>query len=174
MRPPAHRIDADAVLVLPTDPAWDHDRITRELEDLGEDDPHPVRDYLRGRTRYDLGARVGGASASDYLTGTPARFKLRRLSISQRAELEDKLFREAQVHGEAASYSSLWLQACRWGLRDIEGLSGIYLTRSGDQVSEETLRDLFDHYGGLPAGISQIGIAVWRLSEPLRDDEKKR
>ena len=178
MRPPQHSIDATPILVLPEDPAWDLDRIEAELEGVPEDDrqAHPYAQYQRGDTRYDLHARVtwpgGEGSAADYLGDGATRFILQRLSVEHFAEVQDAFSRELQREGEHSSFVGVWVKAAKYGIAAIEGDHDIELPRGG-RMRETTLRAVVDKHGGLDT-LTRIGLAAWRLSQPLTAAEGKR
>lgn len=178
MRTPQHSIDATPVLVLPEDPAWDLDKIEAEIEGLDVEarQAHPYAQYQKGETRYDLHARVtwpgGEGSAADYLKDGGLRFVLQRLSVEHFAEVQDAFSRELQREGEASSFVGVWVKAAKYGIAAIEGDPDVELPRGG-RMREATLRAIVDKHGGLDT-LTRIGLAVWRLSQPLSDAEKKR
>lgn len=173
MRLPAHAIDSTPVYILPTDPAWDHDRIDEELAQAKKDGlDHPLLAYQRGETRYDINAGEEGSRPVDYLKGKPARFLLRRLTVSQYANIHARQLREYRTHGSDGNFSEIYVDCARLGLAGIEDSPVEYMA-AGTETSERTLRALFDRYGSLMAAIEPIGLAVWRLSQPLTDAEKK-
>lgn len=189
MLPPQHKIDAPAHLILSSDPAWDQPRITSEtLEDAqGDADParmHPVFEYRSGLTRYDLSAqttyRGEMRSALDYLTGEPVRFVLRRLGPLQLAAISDEVriamdrhrvrYLAGEVQSEAAPLAEIWVRCASLGLADIVGGDVPYIA-AGQRPSEQTMSALMDAHG--LEGLIEIGVAVWHISQPLSDREKK-
>lgn len=167
LRPPQHRIDATPTLVSIQDPAWDWDRVERETEDQldGDGQSHPVREYHRGSTRYDLDApsKLAGATvtAKDYLGDDYTGFRLRRLTVDEHATARDLV--------SAVGINKATEFACRWGLVDAKGYD---MTRRGDgSLSDPAMSQVRDA-GGLDL-IVEIGAAVMRISEGLTAAEKK-
>jgi hypothetical protein len=206
--PPQHSIEAAAgltsVYILPGDPAWDQDRITREIEEhytekvcgeckaavdrcacgaergqgdktISRHEQHPVARYLNGETRYDLDAefRVGNerVTVRSYLVGKATEFRLRRLSTIRVAEITGLLSQSRTNTELAMDY------ACRWGVAAVENLDIPWKVRNGE-LSDETMSALYDcgtseNGGGGISMIVDIGLAVWRISQPLTYAEKK-
>lgn len=172
LHPPSHRIDAEAILVLEEDSAWDHTRIAKEREAMvkAKQDPdrHPVAVYLSGETRFDLSAPIrlpngDEARASDYLSlGEAWQFKLKRLGWSQVYAIEAAQGRDF-ANGSALS--------CRIGLGSVDGLNAPQIEHDKlGLVADESMQALFDLRPSLPV---QIGVAVFQASMPLKPAEKK-
>lgn len=178
MTPPQHSIDATPVFVLIEDPAWDTDRVDRELDGLDSEAKakHPYLAYHAGETRYDLNARVtwsgGEGSAADYLGDGACRFTLQRLGPEQFAEIVDSRAREYRREGENSSFVGVWVKAARYGIKAIDGDPAIRFP-PGARMTEGVMRQIFDRHGGVNA-MTQIGLAAWQLSQPLSEAEGKR
>ena len=176
MKPPAHRIDAQPVLVRATDPAWDLDRLDAELDSLdpAERSAHPWAAYMAAGTRYDLHADAGNGSAADYLRpgSEPVAWTLRRLSVTQMARVQDMFSREIRREGESSLYE-VWVECVRCGLEDVTGPGAPRLEHRQGKLTEASLSEIHDHCGGL-AALAEIGAAIFHLSQPLTDAEKKR
>jgi len=169
MKPPQHRIDAPAVLILRDDPAWDFERVEAELEELGDDSAdHPVTAYFRGATRYDTGA------VESYLQSDkqPLRINIRRLPVDRLARVQDMFTREVSSDGEVSLYS-VWVEAVLGGVVSIEGDGAPELDHRHGKLTAGSLQRIHDELGGLQT-ISEIGAAVFNLSQPLTAAEKKR
>lgn len=175
--PPQHRADARHVFVSALDPAWDHDKIDSEkakMADAKEDpEQHPFHRYGRGEGRYDLGAQypvLGDQhSPSEYFKDgeKPAKFELAELDVREFYDVQDML-------GSSGGANKVWFKAALLGLIGCDGLD---LPRSGSgsgkRVTEEglgILKDIPESEGTLPL---EIGVAVWRLSQPATEAEKK-
>ena len=177
MRPPQHSIDASPILVLRDDPAWDTDRIDREIDGLSDEDraAHPVERYNDGDTRYDLTAKStwkgGTASAGEYLNGGAVMYHLRRLKLAHEAEVNDAVTRELSAEG-ANAFQSVWLKAAMHGIADITGADDISFAPRPGPVPERVLRTVIDRHGGW-AAITKIGSAAWTISQALSEGEKK-
>lgn len=175
-RPPQHRADAEAVLILRQDDAWDHERIEAEIAELveefesgsiaGDDDSrpaHPVEDYWAGRTRFDLDAprqfRGKVVTAREYLdeAKSPVEFVLRKLDGSKYRRLQSK----AVVDAVEATH-----EACRIGVKTCRGLK-LPSAKTGRLNREDT-----DMLVDLDLDLD-IGSAVFALARPLDDAEKK-
>lgn len=180
--PPTHSIDAAAgvtsVLVPKCDPSWDVDRVDREIKEHYPDDSvqHPVFQYRRGNTRYDLGAKstVGGETVTvrDYLDDKATELRLRRLKTEDIARVTDWILAAGErVTTQAYEY------CCRMGVIDAKNLGFDWLQKSGEAI-DETMLQLYDCSGDGATGqgiwlIREIGDAVWSLSQPLTSAEKK-
>jgi len=179
--PPKHTIEAAAgltsVYILPGDNAWDQDRITREIAENfdGKAEAHPVAQYLNGNTRYDLDADalVAGERVTirTYLIGRATEFRIRRLSTIDIARVNGWMHERADNINLAMDY------ACRRGIVSIENLDIDWIVRDGE-LSDVTMQQLYDcgtsdeGGGGIPL-ITDIGLAIFRVSQPLTYGEKK-
>jgi hypothetical protein len=176
MKPPQHAIDSSPVLVLPTDPAWDHDRIDAEIAEAEDPESHPWVLYQNGESRYDLTAKFswagGEASAKEYLGDGAVMFHLRRHRLAHMAEVQDAMDREFKTDG-ASALLGVWLKSAGYGIKEITGCDDLAFTPGPGSVPEKVLREIMDHHGGLPA-ITKIGAACWNISRPLSESEKKR
>jgi hypothetical protein len=103
-----------------------------------------------------------GRTPAEYMTGAPTVYLLERLDPLDVARIKDIIDRDS---ASEALYS-----AFRRGVADIEG--PISYDRRGGEVTRATMRAVYDSAGGL-GGITAIGMAVWRLSAPLSEAEKK-
>ena len=152
------------------------DRLEAELDALGRDerDAHPWTAYATGATRYDLHADSGKGAASDYLRpgAEPTRWTLRRLGAANMARVQDMFTREINTEG-ASSLMSVWLECVRAGVVDVTGPDAPRLDHRHGKLTDASLDEIHDYCGGL-AAISELGAAIWRLSQPLTDAEKKR
>jgi len=185
-RPPNHRVNATPVLIINDDPAWDQERIAKDVAeataenerrkedeetpgdadqiDIGE---HPYFRYQRGETRFDLDAqtpwRGTPLSASDYLLpGEEAtRFVLRRLRWND----------YHRVLSLAGQGNEAKLCACRIGLVRVEGCPDLRIDKDATYRSDDEMQQLHDLE---PRLALLIGSAVWEASQPLRESEKKR
>ncbi len=171
-KPPQHALDATPVYVLHTDPAWDNDRIERELE-ADPEGQHPQVAYYSGATRFDLHAPAQWAgeetSAAEYLTGRAARFELRRLTVHKIAEIRDDIRRAINRDGAGAGLAAVFTKCAKHGLAGIS--DGVEFDSRAGVVTDATLGQIYDEHG--PDAIEAIGAAVWRLSQPLSDAEKR-
>ena len=172
MRPPQHSIDAEPILILPTDPAWDMDRIGKEVD---ENPDHAWVKYQRGEGRYDLLAPHGDDAAADYLLGEPEplKFHLRRLTVMQLAEVQGIFRREFRAHGENGDYLMSWAKACSYGLADVSGPGSFDLEFSRGALTDASFQRVHDDLGGM-AAVSKLGEAIFMISQPLTAAEKKR
>ncbi len=174
IKPPQHSVDATPVFIAPMDPAWDRERIDREIAEHYKEkaSDHPVRRYWRGETRYDLDAPfcVDGADLTikDYLTADATRWTLRRLSVDERAAYYD-LASSGSI--QAAAF------AVRWGLRKCDAFD---LTRTADgALSEASMQQIVDagdackKDGGMELLIS-LGSAIGNVSQGITVAEGKR
>lgn len=170
MKPPQHRIDATPTLILGDDPAWDMDRLEAELTTQG---PHPWRAYIHGETRFDLHAEIHGGTAADYLRSgeQPTTWTLRRLGVANVARVQDMLTREVRSDAPNAM-SAIWLECLRHGIAAVDGPGAVEIDERHGRLTEATLDRIFDAHG--MDAISQLGAAIWTLSQPLSDAEKKR
>ena len=167
IKPPQHAVDSVPYLVSVYDPAWDEDRIEREVTEFfaGNAKAHPVREYHRGETRFDLDApaNVGGATVSpkDYLGEGYTRIRLRRLMPDEYSTARD-LLRAVGVH-KAFEFS------CKWGVSSIDGWE---LARNGDgSLTDQQMLAIHDATEG--DLITEIGAAVMAISRSLSSAEKK-
>ena len=172
-RPPQHRADARAVYICQADEAWDEDRIEdekRSMAEAGEDpEMHPVAVYYSGETRYDMGARypVCGEDRSpqDYIVAgeAPTKFGICALRSSEMYEVADLLAAEKS--------NQAFLLACRKGLVSVEGAK-IDCAGQGkkSRVTSKGIEDLLEFGSFLPV---DIGLAIWNLSQPPTEAEKK-
>lgn len=201
LKVPRHSISATPIYIAQTDPAWDRDRIKRENDEVeaalsawresqteGHDPPprppgheeRPINIYFSGESRYDLDARHPWrgehVAARDYLTGDPTRFVLRRMSMTSFARVTDWIQRRTKAEAEsgrvdASEWNQIMLYCAQHGIADVQNLEGFDLERSGELVSEASIQVLHD-VGGM-ALIEELGLAVFRLSQPLSKAEKK-
>lgn len=177
MRPPQHRIDATPVLIRGDDPAWDWDRATPEIESMEPGETHPLLEYIAGDTRCDIGAvstwRGETVRARDYLLANveATKYTLRRLTIEELCEVQDMFSRERGRSDSERAYSRIWYTCARYGLAGIDGPGAPEYRAQGGRCSEQTLREVYDTKGLM--AIAEIGAAVWRVSQPLSDAEKK-
>ena len=167
LRPPRHRIDAQPILIIGEDDAWDHKRIESERASLAIQradgkavDKHPVDAYLAGDTRYDLGA----SGVVEYVDMSQAwQFVLRRLQSTELYAIDAMLARGAKLLA--------YRQACVQGLVRIDGPGAPTVQRDASgSLETSTVEALFQLSAGLPAA---IGEAVYVASLALRPDEKK-
>ena len=183
--PPKHTIEAAAgvtsVYVVRSDPAWNRDRVAREVAEFfgGDESLHPVSRYHRGESRFDLDAEyvVGSetVTARTYLKGRATEFRLRRLSTLDRSRVMEWL----QIRpGEAPRNIPIAMNYCtRLGAVEVENLDIPWLASDGE-LSEITMSALYDCSTDNQRGagqdlITEIGVAVWQLSKPLDYSEKK-
>lgn len=183
MQPPAHRVDAQPVLILPSDPAWDMERIDKERKALRDKRKktkapipgHPVDRYLSGEGRYDLGAKypIEGEerSALEYLKSdvSPTRFVLRRLNWREFYRVQD---------AAAISQNHCALLACQIGLEAVEagdGIQPIELERDASgRISDDCMEILFQLGASLGGDVPVVvGMSCYAASVPLRAPEKK-
>lgn len=166
MKPPQHRADAPPILILRDDPAWDFDRISDELKD--GDGEHPVEVYFSGASRYDV------ATIREYLDpdAEPTEYRLRRLPVARLARVQDMFHREVVTDGSSSLYA-VWVEAVTYGLESIDGPGELDLAHRGDKLSTASIQAIHDERGGLQT-ISEIGAAIFNLSQPPNDREKKR
>lgn len=172
-RPPQHRSDAVPIFVHPSDEAWDNDRITAELQELGDEAKmHPVARYLGGWTRYDLDAQATVAgrtvTAREYIDESkqPTLWKLRRLSFAEWYEIQP-LVEKALRAGERPF--SGYLKACICGLANVD--NGPTLEIPGGRLNAADVAKLYEIDQELPYA---IGEAVYQASIPLTESEGKR
>ena len=165
---PQHTPDATPWLISEKDDAWDHARINSEIAAHGlSEDEHPFTRYQLAETRYDLDAPFtlpDGQTVPirDYLRDEhpPARFKLRRLTPDEFATTQDYLLRGAS--------SQAYTYAAKVGLTGLEGIDGVTFKKRRGQLEPKLVELL--HRAGV---LLEIGSAVYLLSKPLTEAEKK-
>lgn len=174
LRPPSHRADAPIVYVHPSDPAWDNDRIARELKEYREADPpkpesqHPVRRYRDGHTRYDI------TQVQDYIGPDATKWAFKRIGAFDWQDIEG--MRDAQL-ARGAKPRTAYLRALmislvkcengptlvgecgRWLPEDVESIAALSFW---DEDSNRTVDVLYD-----------VGEAAYTASMPLSRAEKK-
>lgn len=171
MNPPQHRAGAKHIYVWDADPAWDLDKIESDRKAIDDAEQggleHPVEKYYTGESRYDIDAEYqapdGPKTARSYLKGTPTEFELRPLEMREFYEVRGLL---------ALGPSNAWkagLRALEHGLVGGEGPLAPKMDANGT-IKEESLERLFKRDHNLPIA---IGNAVWLLSQPPNDAEKK-
>lgn len=172
LRPPQHRADAPIVYVHPSDPAWDHDRIKRELADLKKDDKpehsHPVLRYQHGHTRFDIQA------IQDYLGPDATRWYFKRIGAVDwqvtEGLKESEMARGSRPHTAYFRALNLALvkvdngpplvgEAGKWEPEDIERIADLSFY---DEDENKVVDVLFD-----------VGQAAYVASMPLSKAEKK-
>lgn len=177
MTPPQHSLDARPVYILSTDPAWNWDLIKQEKSEAEDEEVHPTDHYFAGNTRYDLRAPLKWQgverSMTEYLEGTPVKIHLRRLRVSQMAVVSDMLIEAHRDTGEdnedsAAPTTIVWEECVQHGIIKIEGSDHVDERASGSDME----RAIYDYHGGMLA-IMGVGTAIWNLSRPMSDAEKK-
>lgn len=173
LRPPQHRVDAPIVFVHPSDPAWDKERVDKEMTELGDRAQyHPVVRYLGGWTRYNIdapGTLADGSvtTAREYLDESkqPTVFKLRRLTFDEWYEVEPLV---EKARRSLESPFAGYIKACRFGLESIE--NGPALEMPGRRCSHADMTKLYATRQDLPY---DIGEAVYQASMPLTESEGK-
>ncbi len=171
-RPPEHRADADMLFIPELDDAWDHDRIAKARKATSKGDQCAVDRYFEGLTRFDLDAphTVGGEThrARDFLRpdAVPTVFKLRRVKGNER-------MRAAVAFGDAdRSPDALW-RLCKLGVVEVaEGLDDPkpWPLDGALQLTDDDVQTIYDAAQGL---VHLLGLAVYRASAPLSEDEGK-
>lgn len=146
---------------------WDYDRIDQETEKLKEqgEEEHPIWAYMRGETRWDLGApfQCLGASVTprDYLGPGFTPFELSRLGVD--------MFHQARDLADACGVNKMAEFCCKYGVVDAPGWD---FTRTRDGcLTARCMQQLHDC--GAPELVRELGLAVFNLSKPLTNAEKK-
>ena len=172
LRPPTHRADAPIVYVHPSDSAWDHDRIRRELAEYKAagkpESTHPVMRYRNGHTRFDI------EGVNGYLGADATRWYFKRIAALEWQDIEG--LHEAQI-ARGSRPRSAYLRALnlsllrvengpplvgepgRWEVEDIERIAALSFF---DEEERRTVDVLFD-----------LGEAAYVASMPLSKAEKK-
>lgn len=172
LRPPQHRADAPIVFVHRTDPAWDHERIDREikaLRDAGKPvSQHPVLRYRGGFTRYDLD------TVADYLGPDATKFYLKRIGLFDWQQIET--LRDMDVTKGAKPRTAYW-RALAVSLQKIEngpplvGEAGAFLVEDFERIAA---LNYFDEDKGETVDVFyDLGEAAYQASMPLSRAEKK-
>ena len=168
LRPPTHRADAPIVYVHPSDPAWNKERIDRELREYREaekpESTHPVLRYRGGFTRYDV------AAVADYLAPDATRFYLKRIGAYDWQEIES--LRESSPSPRKAFLRALALSLTRIengptlvgeaGAIQVEDLERIAALSFFDEEEQRSVDVLYD-----------LARAAYTASMPLSKAEKK-
>lgn len=174
LRPPTHRADAPIVYVHPSDPAWDHERIARELKEYAAADPvkppsqHPVHRYWDGYTRYDVDA------VAEYLKPDATRFYFKRIGVVDWQEIES--MKEAQI-GAGSKPRRAVLRALSLALTKIEngptlvGEAGALKLEDIDRIAALNYWD--DEKNATVDILYDVGVAAYTASMPLSKAEKK-
>jgi hypothetical protein len=169
IRPPSHRIDAQPIVIMESDSAWDKSRINAECAALGDDAlRHPYMQYHAGLTRYDLGAEItlpDGAvrAVTEYLDLAQAwQFHCRRLDSEERYRLDPML---------KANELLAYREAFRLTVLRIEGPGAPELKRDAlGCIAKDTMEELFRYNDWMLAEVGQAAIVA---SRPLGPAEKK-
>lgn len=159
LKPPQHAADADAVVVLREDDAWDFDRIADEKKQLEDPSAHPVERYWSGETRYDID--TGGVRGYLKDASKPWLFTLRRLDSKRMRSLGSMMTTDQQ---------GAFREMCRYALKSTENVPHTFKGAANGRLTEDDLQWLYDA-GDLDVS---IGVAAWWHSQPLTDAEKKR
>jgi len=177
--PLTHRINHIPVYVPEADPAWDHDRVLKELRwiDGSEEPPegvvcpwqekedHPVIRYQTGASRYDL------STVSEYLdmSKKPTKFVLKRLSMKQFEEsnaLQERCPPGLYGQAEPRRYR------VKHGLASVEGMEEVWNEKPTvlgySDLQIESLRELIGDYEYM-----YLGHAIYLAAHPLSPLEKK-
>lgn len=172
LRPPTHRADAPIVYVHPKDPAWDRERIDRELKALRDEgkpeSQHPVLRYQGGFTRYDVDA------IADYLKPDATRFYLKRIGVFDWQEVES--MREAQVLAGAKPRRA-YLRCLALALSKIDngptivGEPGALLPEDVERIAALSYYD--EDEKRVIDVLYDVGEAAYTASMPLSKAEKK-
>lgn len=172
LRPPTHRADAPIVFVHPSDPAWDKDRIDRELKALRDDgkpeSQHPVLRYQGGFTRYDVDA------IADYLGPDATKFYFKRIGLFDWQQIET--LRDMDVAKSAKPRTAYW-RALAVSLVKVEngpplvGESGAFLMEDFDRIAALNFYDEEKHR--IVDVFYDCGEAAYQASMPLSKAEKK-
>lgn len=162
---PQHSATATPKFISRFDPAWDSERYYAETANLAEGQRHPLLHYWWGLSRLDLDAPlpIGDrhATVREYLREgvTPVVFVLRRLKMSQLAQVQDLPERQGQV------------LAFKLGLVQITGHDRIPPTEHSTQLTEASLERLNDILGA--AIVYEVGQGVIAASSAPTPAEVK-
>lgn len=172
LRPPTHRADAPIVYVHPTDPAWDKDRIDRELKALRDDgkpeSQHPVLRYQGGFTRYDVDA------IADYLGSDATKFYFKRIGLFDWQQIET--LRDMDIAKGAKPRVAYW-RALSVSLLKVEsgptlvGEAGSYLPEDFERIAALNYYD--EGASRVVDVFFDVGEAAYQASMPLSKGEKK-
>ena len=148
------------ILISAMDDAWDVEKVDDQLRDQ----------YFSGATRFDLAADLGdGRRVADYLAGTPTKFLLRRIPPHELAVVRDEVeSRDAADIG----WHQIWTRVATSGLAGIEDDAITYRRGPNGKTHPSVIQELYDT-GGHDL-LTEIGVAVYRVSESLSVAEKKR
>lgn len=138
---------------------------------------YPVVRYRSGETRFDIEAPMKWEGEvvriTDWWTDDPTRFFLRQLPIDVYARLADKLttLTARDSDGVDLHWNELMLTAMRHGIERVENVGWDFQLKHG-KVTDETVRKMIDIAGGWSM-VFELGLAVWRYSQPVSPQEKK-
>lgn len=170
--PPTHVIDQPGCWISPHDPAWDHERLRRELEALPEERDrlrHPVTRYYVGESRFQLQAPTWSVegkpcTVSEYLRPgvAPSRFALQRPKRKRLRAIE--------------AIDDVWERREAWIRGVVRGISGpegqLCWTPTGDdEVPDEVLEALAQWS---PTLVRQLADACAKFCAPLFESESFR
>lgn len=173
MHPPQHSVTAEIEFISRTDPAWDRDRVNRELEEMTDEESaeHPFVQYHAAGTRYDLdapGRRPGDdgelvvATCREYLKpeASPRIFRLRRMKAAQVSRCLDIGGRTGEKLG------------AQMALREITPpIKGLKLKGRERPLTEDELQRIVDTIG--LDTVWEVGAAALDASRAPTEQEKK-
>ena len=153
------------------DPAWDDDLVDADKEKMeaaGEDpDEHPVQVYWMGQSRYDIGAKLPVCgepkSVMDYLKkDVPyTEFEMQPLKVRD--------FTRAQDLKDGTGNNQAWLFCVENG---VTGVGDLPIPTRGDGKRRRLTSDGLEALGRMGL-VYELGLAVFLLSAPVSDAEKK-
>lgn len=186
-RAPQHRLDHIPQYIPDADPAWDQEIVAKaysdidatvELEDGESVALYPLRQYLHGRTRFDLqepGLRevIARTKCLDLdkaeiwsLRVLPFDLRLRVLQLDKGGEV-DKAHLTAFAHGVVALKSPEDDEGAKEAIKAIEKLPA--KDRKAQQI--QALYEAVANYR--MEALGEVGWAVKHLSSDLFEDERK-
>lgn len=138
---------------------------------------YPVVRYRLGETRFDIEAPMKWEGEvvriSDWWIAEPTHFVLQRLPLDVYARIADRFISlSVRKNNEVDQHwNELFIECTRFGVIGTRNGDWSVQLRNG-RVSDETIRQMIDISGGWGM-VTELGLAVWRLSQPLSLQEKK-
>ncbi len=153
------------------DPAWDDDLVEADKERMKEagesPEEHPVQVYWMGQSRYDITAKLPVCgepkSVADYLKSDVAHTEFEILPLKVRD------YAMAQDLRESSKSNQGWLFCIEHGLN---GVGELPIDTRGDGKRRRVTADGLETLGRM--GLTyELGLAIYLLSAPVSDAEKK-